>query len=319
VTVPADGDLNSAIADAEEGSVVALAGDVSLTETLTVNKNMTLDLGGNKISVTEGKQIAVPSGVTLTIKGDTGSVEGISTIISVSGNLVIEGGNLKGGKDGACMLGSKGTGTVVVNGGTFTTNDGAYYAIGAFENSTVIINGGTFNCPISVSANATIGANGEPENKYAQMIINGGVFNGTMENEPVIFWPVGTLSVYGGEFTANDTVFAICGGNVRLYGGKITTTGDAASSIANSGTFSDSESAVAVIAQRKTAYQLTGLTISDNVEITVPADKTAVAVYTGDATNAAAFGTKVDLSTTTTVTVNGAAGSITLNIADKFK
>ena len=50
VEVLAGGSLSDAIANAAEGSVVTLAGDVSLEENLVVDKNLTIDLGTNKIT-----------------------------------------------------------------------------------------------------------------------------------------------------------------------------------------------------------------------------------------------------------------------------
>ena len=155
------------------------------------------------------------------------------------------------------------------------------------------------------------------------LIVNGGTFNGTDESG-VIYWPVGTLSVYDGTFTASNASISACGGTVRLYGGTFTVTTGGNEVSGNDGTVVDGKSAITIIAKRAQAYQLAEVFISENVVINVPDGVSAVTVYEGDS-DSSKLGNVVDLTQGTTVTVNVAENNaittktITLNIAEKFK
>lgn len=342
VEVSDEDSFSNAIATAEAGSVIALSDNLTLTTSLNIDKNITIDLGDYDIAAEE--MITVAEGATVTIKGSGSFIRKGYTyqttdnktaysglVLYVEGNVVIEGGDFVGGNYNNPAINTSGHGVLTINGGTFSPAEStnpedktSYYAVGAFGNGTVVINGGTFNFPVAISANAsTDPTTKEPINKNAQIIVNGGTFNGTDESG-VIYWPVGTLSVYDGTFTASNASISACGGTVRLYGGTFTVTTGGNEVSGNDGTVVDGKSAITIIAKRAQAYQLAEVFISENVVINVPDGVSAVTVYEGDS-DSSKLGNVVDLTRGTTVTVNVAENNaittktITLNIAEKFK
>lgn len=277
-TVPAGGSLGDAIANAAADATVELEGGITLSEDVIVSKNITLNLGSNKIDASAGGKIIVKKGATLKIVG-TGSIEGAGTILDVSGKLVIEGGTYVGGKSTVAAIAAQKDSVVTINGGTFKAADAnVYYGVFAGENASVVINNGTFAFPIAVSGNAVTSTG-------ANLVINGGTFTGNggalaEEAEPVIFWPAGTLSIYGGTFEAPSTVLAVCGGDVTLYGGTFTSTGAKIANFgAGSGSFSDGN-VISVITNRGKGYAFGGLTVESAVTLNAAAGHNTAAVYT---------------------------------------
>ena len=286
VTVPADGDLAAIIANCAEDSILELEGGITLSGDVIVSKNITLDLGTNKIDASAGGKIVVNKGTTLTIRG-TGLIEGVGTILDVSGKLLIEGGTYVGGQSTVAAIVCGKDSVVTISGGTFKAADAnVYYGVFAGENANVVINNGTFAFPIAVSSNAVTSTG-------ANLVINGGTFTGNggalaAEAEPVIFWPTGTLSIYGGTFEAPSTVLAVCGGDVTLYGGTFTSTGAKIANFgAGSGSFSDGN-VISIITNRGKGYEFKGLTAEAAVTLNVAAGHKTVAVYAAQADFAAA-------------------------------
>ena len=162
--------LASAIADAEDGATIVLLGDETISETIKVNANITLDLNGKTITGTDNATgsfalIEIQPGKELTINDTVGTGKitltatnnrgwgGYSSVISNQrGKLVVENGTIEhlGGTDMAYAIDNltNGKGTyaeTVINGGTIKST---YRAIRQFLNGVeaeniLTINGGT--------------------------------------------------------------------------------------------------------------------------------------------------------------------------------
>ena len=250
-----------------------------------INKNTVLDIGSSTIDL-NGSRIVVENGATLTIKGDSGKITNAGTAINVDGNaqLVIDGGvyaNTDTTSSGACFICNDNNGLLTINGGNFTVTKGAYYTVYAKKDSTTVINGGTFN-GIGVSANASKDGTGTDN---AVCIINGGTFAQELYDDcPAIFWPAGTLSIYGGTFTSKSTALAVCGGTVDLYGGTFTSTGTE-TKIGDQGPFVNGGNTICVItgrASKGNGYIFESMFIGKGVVATpAAAGANAVVVYSG--------------------------------------
>lgn len=139
------------------GGDVTLDSDVVLSETLVIEKNVTLNLNGkkivNQVENASTDVIVVKAGATLTIEGE-GNVEAVSGndgyAVIADGTVNIKGGSYKSGFDAnneanACVY-ARGEGKVYVSGGDFTS-EGVYTLNkkDADRETTVIeVTGGTF-------------------------------------------------------------------------------------------------------------------------------------------------------------------------------
>ena len=197
--------LQKAIDAATAGQIVNLREDT--TEDITIDKNITLDLGGKTLTNTgAGKAtITVENGATVTIKN--GSVMGGASYynIEIKGTATLENVTATAGNDGSSMI--RVLGNLKIYSGTYT---GGMNVVKTEPNSTMEINGGEFeiNWAKAWNDNAVILT-------YGKTTINGGIFtqaatapyNGcpqvlmTGEDGGVI----GELSVYDGTFINNHT------------------------------------------------------------------------------------------------------------------
>ena len=285
--VGTDKTLQEALNEVDANSTVAVKLTNDITEgSVVINKNTVIDLNGHNFTVPFRQGIKVEAGKTLTIKGDSGKIIGDGTAINVYGNgqLVIDGGDFINTKEqageGVCLICNDSNGLLTINGGTFNIAEGAYYTVYAKKDSTTVINGGTFNS-IGVAANASKDGTGTDN---AVCIINGGTFNQNYYDDcPAIFWPAGTLSIYGGTFTSKSTALAVCGGTVNLYGGTFTSTGTG-TDIGTSGPFVNGGNTICVItgrASKGNGYVFESMFIGKDVVATPVAGANAVVVYSG--------------------------------------
>ena len=144
--------LAAAIAAAKDGETVKLLADA--TEDVTINKNITLDLGGKTLTNTSsGKAtISVADGVTATVKN--GSVVGgtsfyniqVGTAVNSTANLTLEDVTATAGNTGSSMIDN--FGTLTIESGTYT---GGLNVVKSEEGSTLTINGGKFTLKHAVS------------------------------------------------------------------------------------------------------------------------------------------------------------------------
>ena len=169
--------LADAIAAAEDGNTVQLL--ANSTEDVTINKSITLDLGGKTLTNTSsGKAtISVADGVTATVKN--GSVVGgtsfyniqVGKAVNSTANLTLVDVTATAGSTGSSMIDN--WGTLTINSGTYT---GGMNVVKSEEGSTLTINGGTFT------------------GTYAK----GWSYNG-------VILSAGTTKITGGEFIQNAT------------------------------------------------------------------------------------------------------------------
>ena len=135
--------LADAIAAAEAGQTVKLLADA--TEDVTIDKNITLDLGGKTLTNTNaGKAtISVSNGATATVKG--GFVVGGTSYYNIevtkgsNANLTLEDVTATAGNTGSSMIDN--WGTLTITSGTYT---GGLDVVKSEEGSKLTITGGTF-------------------------------------------------------------------------------------------------------------------------------------------------------------------------------
>lgn len=176
VRIPSEADPNVSyeattgeeLADLLEAGVskVTLADDVSVDEVARINGNVTLDLGGNTLSIGSGignvAALRACAGSTLTITGDgtidaTGADDTTVPVAAMEAGatVIVESGTIVVGTAKESCLFAGGGGKVVVNGGTFINQSTDEYEYGGGAPLTVnvsnsaavsdmVINGGTF-------------------------------------------------------------------------------------------------------------------------------------------------------------------------------
>ena len=197
--------LQKAIDAATAGQIVNLREDT--TEDITIDKNITLDLGGKTLTNTgAGKAtITVANGATVTIKN--GSVNGGASYynIEIKGTATLENVTATAGNDGSSMI--RVLGNLKIYSGTYT---GGMNVVKTEPNSTMEINGGEFelNWAKAWNYNAVIFT-------YGKTTIKGGIFT-QAATAPARATPqvlmtgedggvIGELSVYDGTFINNHT------------------------------------------------------------------------------------------------------------------
>ena len=192
--------LAKAIAAAKDGETVTLLADA--TEDVTINKNITLDLGGKTLTNTvAGKATISVTGGTVTVKN--GNVVGGTSYYNIeatkgsNANLTLEGVTATAGNTGSSMIDN--WGTLTINSGTYT---GGLNVVKSEEGSTLTINGGKF------------------ELNYATNGYTGVIF------------AYGTTTITGGEFIQSLTTTGrwnhpqvILAGVVEGYTSSVTVTG----------------------------------------------------------------------------------------------
>lgn len=135
--------LAKAIAAAKDGETVTLLADA--TEDVTINKNITLDLGSKALTNTNsGKAtITIANGATVTVKN--GNVVGgksyyniaIGKAVKSTAKLTLEGVTATAGNTGSSMIDN--WGTLTINSGDYS---GGLNVVKSEEGSTLVINGG---------------------------------------------------------------------------------------------------------------------------------------------------------------------------------
>ena len=145
--------LQAAITAAADGDTVTLLADT--TEDVTINKNITLDLGGKTLTNTNaGKATISVTGGTVTVKN--GNVIGGTDYYNIevtkdsNANLTLEGVTATAGNTGSSMIDN--WGTMTITSGTYT---GGLNVVKSEEGSTLIINGGKFTLDYAPSSGYT--------------------------------------------------------------------------------------------------------------------------------------------------------------------
>lgn len=141
--------LQAAITAAADGDTVTLLADT--TEDVTINKNITLDLGGKTLTNTNaGKATISVTGGTVTVKN--GNVVGGTSYYNIevtkdsNANLTLEGVTATAGNTGSSMIDNYGT--LTITSGTYT---GGLNVVKSEPSATLTINGGTFTLNYAVA------------------------------------------------------------------------------------------------------------------------------------------------------------------------
>ena len=161
--------LAEAFAAAKDGDTITLLRDA--TEDVTIDKNITLDLGGKTLTNTNaGKAtISVSNGATATVKN--GSVVGGTSYYNIevtkgsNANLTLEGVTATAGNNGSSMIDN--WGTLTITSGTYS---GGLNVVKSEEGSKLTITGGKFTLE-----DATSGYTGVVF-AYGDTTISGGEF-----------------------------------------------------------------------------------------------------------------------------------------------
>lgn len=144
--------LAEAFTEASEGQTVRLLANA--TEDVTIDKNITLDLGGKTLTNNDaGKAtITIANGATATVKN--GSVVGgksyyniaVGTAVNSTANLTLVDVTATAGNNGSSMIDN--WGTLTIESGTYT---GGLNVVKSEEGSTLVIKGGTFTLEYATS------------------------------------------------------------------------------------------------------------------------------------------------------------------------
>ena len=262
ITVTTKEELVAAMATGVSGNVVLGADITNVNHQLTIERDVTLDLNGHKLTIVLGVDegncnngIKISSNVTFTIK-DSSASEGELSVTTYSnynleegkgaainttdGTLVIDGGTVfaKSGNNTAGIGGgmNQAGGTVIINGGSVTAIggwDGAGIGGGKGQGGTVRINGGTTKATGGTNS-AGIGGGGIGINGMSNggsVEINGGVViaNGYEGGAGIgggTSGAGGSVKITGGTVVANGSSAASIGSGInRLGNGTLTITG----------------------------------------------------------------------------------------------
>lgn len=226
--------LPNAINAAKDNDAIKLLDDVALRYTTGIEKSLTLDLNGKKITKT-GSSYPLKvkgEGVALTIKGN-GTISATDGAIWVfdKAKVVIENGTYSGkyaievGKYDKADSSASSGGQIEIRGGTFTSTENTVHV---WENSSAKISGGTF----TATDNAVIGTDGSEglKNCSYTIDISGGTFNGYTTKEGYIACGIylantGTVNLSGGKFNIEGGVGVLVrSGTLNASGGTISLT-----------------------------------------------------------------------------------------------
>ncbi len=193
--------LAEAFTEASEGQTVRLLANA--TEDVTIDKNITLDLGGKMLTNTNaGKAtITIAKGATATVKN--GSVVGGTSYYNLqnNGTATFEGLTATAGNNGSSMIDN--WGTLTITSGTYT---GGLNVVKSEEGSKLTINGGKFTLEYATNGyTGVIFAYGDTTitgGEFIQSLTTTGRWNhpqviatGVVEGHPAI------TRVTGGMFT----------------------------------------------------------------------------------------------------------------------
>ena len=203
--VHAEGTLQSKIDATEKGGTLTL--DVDYNEEVTINKDMTIDFQGHKLtSTTYG--IVVTDGAKVTITGN-GSVESEKgAVVNKNGTVVIENGNF----NSKSWYTIKNLSNMTINGGTYTQGENK-------SNASLIANGwydgaGSNGNDLGVVPPASDGK------ASAILTINGGNFMHKTKTSAIKSDDWSKTIIKNGNFESENGFLVQATGNVSISGGK---------------------------------------------------------------------------------------------------
>lgn len=191
-------EFSTAIAEAADGATIKLASDMEVTQSLPIDKSLTLDLNGKTIKA--AADIWAKSG-TLTVKNGTVQVTGSADAFVV--------GDYLGGKDKATGE----TTLVIEEGVNITTESGCCVYVRSSDYAATVTTAG--NLTATGENAAAIQGNGISK---GDVVVTGGRV--VCENGTAIYHPQdGTLTISGGEVTGKV--------GIEIRAGKLIVTGGA--------------------------------------------------------------------------------------------
>lgn len=206
-------------------SALTLTGNIALNSRMTVNRDLTLDLAGHKLTAgMTGYPMFSVSGATLTLTGD-GEVSNPYFVgfVNNGGTIHVENGTYTSSNQS--VFRAQNGGTVIFDDGIATGREGAITCRGA--DNAVTVNGGHLT-GLDNFAVATNGSSGMGGNRIT---INGGVLEGNITSPG--YEAIGIYVANDDIFVMNDgeviahggTGLCMRGGDVTINGGSITATG----------------------------------------------------------------------------------------------
>lgn len=200
----------------DDGATVTLLNNVMLDSTLVLNKSLTLDLNGHKISngsslgtsyliqINHSSKVTLVGNARNSLIQDTRNNDmGTITAICVYGELTISGSYLtiSRGANGIAVKvdeQSPNQGKLTVNSGTISVDTATVTSSQAIQNwGTTIINGGTFKGDVDSYSYGSVAGT---------ITINGGTFNGDVYAAQMKYhdsWPTASaqVTINGGNFS----------------------------------------------------------------------------------------------------------------------
>lgn len=255
--------LASAVEDANSGEGLQLLDSFTIPATVTIDKDLTLDLNGEVVtfSTTVSNAYALTvdgTGAALTVKDTAtagtgkilvldadadGSTDGRGIGV-INGSLTLDGGTIQAPYAGVYVR--PGT-SMVMNSGTIGGDVDQLFGIAILGPSTLEINGGTIE-----STYFAVSGNGTPGYGETTIQIDGGTL--TSAESVAIYHPqVGNLTITDGTITGTEGIEINSGGlsttpnGLIITGGEIYATGDyVASPLKEGGSSTDSGDAILI-------------------------------------------------------------------------
>ena len=242
--------LSAAVDAAATGDTITLLTDLSEDVTIPADKDITLDLNGNTLTVPSDCGIEVLGQFTVTDSGESGTITCTNTPIRVNGSgakFTLESGAVISTDDYGIY--AKDNGTAVVNGGSISSKDAALSGNNTTGDMNFEVHGGTITAaqgpaiymPGQVNLTITGGTlNGGISLRMGQVNISGGIINSITENidSPSEYygysgnaWFPDALYVFGGTYTSENATY----GNsldLNITGGTFNCLNDQGSAIA---------------------------------------------------------------------------------------
>lgn len=212
VTVATVADVTEALSGEEKKVEITLEDDLSLTDVLTIpaGKEVTFNLGNNKLSTTNNNGISILGKTTI----EGGSIEGPSYVLNVhdGGNLTVTDTAITSSRGQGIT--SDGSSSVTLNDVTITSQESS---VAVFDHSDVTINGGSF----TGVDNFAVSANGTPGRGGGHVVIDGATITGHIQSAGYIacgvYWPnEGTLTIKNTTIDSDGVGLVIRGGTVNI-------------------------------------------------------------------------------------------------------
>lgn len=261
--------LAAAMDAADEGDIITLLDNIALTETITVDSKVTLDLNGKTIITSAGDGFMFASGADMTLTDSAtggkishtggydafdisagkltvtgGTIETTAkygAVYSAGGTLVINGGSFISKSETGTVINCQGASSFTMTNGTITVNEDIS-GITVGGTTTATISGGTVtgNCAwgVTVFDTATLNVQGGSISGDYAISTNGNAENNVTMNisggvitgdELGVYQPSGTLNVTGGTISGRTGIF--------VRGGTLTIPGNSTATISGTGAY----------------------------------------------------------------------------------